>query len=63
MGLSIASELIASRDEDRTAAMSATILSLGEKFVSELDSCNLEQLYIKGDLGYILFKGIRNYRF
>lgn len=60
-GLSIASELRASRDEDRIAAMAATILSLGEKFASELDRGNLEQLYIKGDVGYILFKGISDF--
>ncbi len=60
-GLSIASELRASRDEDRIAAMSATILSLGEKFASELERGNLEQLYIKGDNGYILFKGISDF--
>ncbi|MFT4644021.1 MAG: putative regulator of Ras-like GTPase activity (Roadblock/LC7/MglB family) [Planctomycetota bacterium] len=60
-GLSIASELIDSRDEDRIAAMSATILSLGKKFAAELDRGNLEQLYIKGDLGYILFKGISDF--
>lgn len=60
-GLSIASELRASRDEDRIAAMSATILALGEKFASELDRGNLEQLYIKGDIGYILFKGISDF--
>jgi predicted regulator of Ras-like GTPase activity (Roadblock/LC7/MglB family) len=60
-GLSIASELRASRDEDRIAAMSATILSLGEKFASELDRGTLEQLYIKGENGYVLFKGISDF--
>ena len=60
-GLSIASELRAGRDEDRIAAMSATILALGEKFAEELERGNLEQLYIKGEDGYILFKGISDF--
>lgn len=60
-GLSIASELRSSRDEDRIAAMSATILSLGEKFSSELERGVLEQLYIKGTDGYVLFKGISDF--
>ena len=60
-GLSIASKLRNSEDEDRIAAMSATILSLGEKFATELNRGELEQLYIKGDKGYILFKGISDF--
>lgn len=60
-GLSIASELRTGRDEDRIAAMSATILSLGEKFASELQRGTLEQLYIKGTDGYVLFKGISDF--
>ncbi len=57
-GLSIASQLRAGRDEDRIAAMSATILSLGEKFASELERGTLDQLYVQGSEGYVLFRGI-----
>jgi predicted regulator of Ras-like GTPase activity (Roadblock/LC7/MglB family) len=59
-GLAIASILPANADEDRIAAMGAAILSLGERVTSELDKGSLEQLYIKGSTGYVIFTGIKN---
>ncbi|MGC8941481.1 MAG: roadblock/LC7 domain-containing protein [Sulfurihydrogenibium sp.] len=59
-GLAIASILPASADEDRVAAMGAAILSLGERVTSELDKGILEQLYIKGSTGYVIFTGIKD---
>ncbi len=53
-GLIIASMLPASMDEDRVGAMSAAILSLGDRSASELDRGELEQVLIKGKDGYIL---------
>ncbi len=53
-GLMIASLLPADMDEDRVGAMSAAILSLGERSAVELARGDLEQVLIKGDNGYIL---------
>ncbi|MGE5124076.1 MAG: roadblock/LC7 domain-containing protein, partial [Acidobacteriaceae bacterium] len=47
-GLIIASALPAEVEEDRVSAMSAAMLSLGERISSELGRGNLEQVYIKG---------------
>ena len=57
-GLAISSVFRGSYDEDRVAAMGAAILSLGERVNSELQKGGLEQLYVKGSEGYILFTGI-----
>ena len=53
-GLMIASMLQAGMDEDRVGAMSAALLSLGDRTASELNRGTLEQVLIKGDNGYIL---------
>jgi hypothetical protein len=53
-GLTIASALPQSVEEDRVAAMSAAMLSLGERIASELGRGTLEQVYIKGSTGYVL---------
>ena len=53
-GLTIASALPHGVDEDRVAAMSAAMLSLGERISSELSRGSLEQVYIKGSEGYVL---------
>lgn len=53
-GLMIASMLPADLDEDRVGAMSAAILSLGDRAAAELSRGDLEQVLIKGDHGYIL---------
>ena len=53
-GLPIASALPQGIDETRIAAMTAALLSLAERSVIELSKGEFEQLYIKGDEGYLL---------
>lgn len=53
-GLIMASQLPASMDEDRVGAMSAAMLSLGDRTAKELVRGNLDQVLIKGDHGYVL---------
>ncbi len=53
-GLMMASVLPASMDEDRVGAMSAAMLSLGDRTAQELNRGELEQVLIKGRLGYVL---------
>jgi uncharacterized protein len=53
-GLMMASVLPAGMDEDRVGAMSAAMLSLGDRIASELGRGTLEQVLIKGDKGYVL---------
>ncbi|NPA42150.1 MAG: hypothetical protein GXO18_07760 [Aquificae bacterium] len=57
-GLPISSVLKPGIEEDRVAAMSAAILSLGEKVAEELQKGNLEQITIKGHDGYVILTGI-----
>jgi hypothetical protein len=59
-GLSIASVLAADIEEDRVAAMSAAMVSLGERIASELGRGALEQVYIKGSEGYALLTSAGN---
>jgi len=53
-GLMMDSLLPAGMDEDRVGAMSAAILSLGDRTSEELSRGKLEQVLIKGDNGYII---------
>lgn len=53
-GLIIASALSQNIDEDRVGAMSAAMLSLGDRTSMELSRGELEQVMIKGENGYIL---------
>ncbi len=53
-GLMMAALLPAGMDEDRVGAMSAALLSLGDRTAKELARGGLEQVLIKGDKGYIL---------
>ncbi len=53
-GLMMASVLPASMDEDRVGAMSAAMLSLGDRTAQELSRGHLEQVLIKGVKGYVL---------
>lgn len=53
-GLIMASMLPGGMDEDRVGAMSATMLSLGERISTELGRGNLEQVLIRGETGYVL---------
>jgi predicted regulator of Ras-like GTPase activity (Roadblock/LC7/MglB family) len=57
-GLSIASALRQEIEEDRVSAMSAAMLSLGERIASELGRGVLEQVYIKGENGYVLLMSV-----
>ncbi len=57
-GLIIASALPAGSEEDRVSAMSAAMLSLGERIAIELGRGSLEQVYIKGDKGYVILMAI-----
>jgi predicted regulator of Ras-like GTPase activity (Roadblock/LC7/MglB family) len=53
-GLMMASRLPAGMDEDRVGAMSAAMLSLGDRTAQELARGRLEQVLIKGEQGYVL---------
>jgi predicted regulator of Ras-like GTPase activity (Roadblock/LC7/MglB family) len=53
-GLIIASALPHNVQEDRVSAMSAAMLSLGERISQELRRGNLDQVYIRGDNGYVM---------
>jgi predicted regulator of Ras-like GTPase activity (Roadblock/LC7/MglB family) len=53
-GLMMAAQLPAGMDEDRVGAMSAAMLSLGDRTSQELDRGNLEQVLVKGQHGYVL---------
>src|SRR5437763_1153442 len=52
-GLPMASALRATMDEDRVAAMSAALLSLGERAAEGLGRGGLNQVYIEGDAGTV----------
>jgi len=53
-GLTIASMLPQDMDEDRVGAMSAAMLSLGDRTAEELGRGQLDQVLIKGDKGFVL---------
>ena len=57
-GLIMASALQADVEEDRVSAMSAAMLSLGERIASELGRGGLDQVYIKGDAGSIILTAV-----
>ncbi len=57
-GLIMASALQQGVEEDRVSAMSAAMLSLGERISTELGRAGLEQVYIKGDEGAIVLTSI-----
>ena len=57
-GLIIASALPADVEEDRVSAMSAAMLSLGERIAGELRRGDLQQLYVRGDKGYVILMSI-----
>jgi len=57
-GLTIASALPKQIEEDRVAAMSAAMLSLGERIASELQRGTLAQVYVKGEEGYVILIAI-----
>ncbi|MGC8880527.1 MAG: roadblock/LC7 domain-containing protein [Anaerolineae bacterium] len=53
-GLIIASALPADVEEDRVSAMAAAMLSLGERIAGELRRGTLEQIFVRGDRGYVI---------
>ena len=57
-GLTIASALPQDVEEDRVSAMSAAMLSLGERIAIELGRGQLDQVYIKGDAGYVVLMSV-----
>ena len=57
-GLSIASALHQEIEEDRVSAMSAAMLSLGERIASELGRGILDQVYIRGENGYVILMAV-----
>ncbi len=54
----MASALPADVEEDRVSAMSAAMLSLGERIATELGRGKLDQVYIKGQTGYVILMSI-----
>lgn len=57
-GLIIASSLPAGIEEDRVSAMSAAMLSLGERIAGELGRGMLDQVYVKGADGYVILMSV-----
>jgi len=57
-GLTIASALPESIEGDRVAAMSAAMLSLGERISGELGRGNLDQVYIRGENGFMVLMAV-----
>jgi len=53
-GLTIASALPQDVEEDRVSAMSAAMLSLGDRIATELGRGTLEQVYVKGENGFVV---------
>ena len=54
----MASALPASSEEDRVSAMSAAMLSLGERIASELGRGGLDEVYVRGTTGYVLLRSV-----
>ena len=57
-GLIIASALPSGVEEDRVSAMSAAMLSLGERIATELGRGSLDQVYVKGISGYVMLMAV-----
>ncbi len=57
-GLPIAAALPEGVEEDRVAAMSAAMLSLGEHIATELGRGSLQQVYIKGECGFVVLMSV-----
>ena len=57
-GLTMASALPSDVEEDRVSAMSAAMLSLGERIASELGRGELDELYIRGEAGLVLLSAV-----
>jgi len=57
-GLIMSSALPGDVEEDRVSAMSAAMLSLGERIAGELSRGLLDQVYVRGDQGYVLLASV-----
>jgi uncharacterized protein len=57
-GLTIASSLPAGVEDDRVSAMSAAMLSLGDRIAHELGRGNLIQVYVKGEHGFVILSAV-----
>jgi predicted regulator of Ras-like GTPase activity (Roadblock/LC7/MglB family) len=57
-GLPIASSLPQSVEEDRVSAMSAAMLSLGERIAGELKRGILDEVYVRGERGYVILRAV-----
>jgi predicted regulator of Ras-like GTPase activity (Roadblock/LC7/MglB family) len=57
-GLIMASALPADVEEDRVSAMSAAMQSLGERIASELGRGTVEEVYIRGNQGYVFLRAV-----
>jgi predicted regulator of Ras-like GTPase activity (Roadblock/LC7/MglB family) len=57
-GLTMASALPSHVEEDRVSAMSAAMLSLGERIAGELRRGGLDQVYIKGESGFVILMSV-----
>lgn len=57
-GLIMASALPAGVEEDRVSAMSAAMLSLGERISGELGRGGLDQVYVRGGSGYVILMSV-----
>jgi uncharacterized protein len=56
-GLALTSVLPGDMDEERTAAMSAAMLSLGERIGKELSRGTIDRILVEGDKGYSVMVG------
>ncbi len=57
-GLTIASALPQGVEEDRVSAMSAAMLALGERIAGELGRGEIQQVYIRGEKGYVVLMSV-----
>ncbi len=57
-GLPIATALPREVEEDRVSAMSAAMLSLGERIASELGRGGLSEVQIKGEKGFVILQSL-----
>jgi len=57
-GLTMASSLPTGVEEDRVSAMSAAMLSLGERIAGELGRGLLDEVYVKGENGYVVLRAV-----
>lgn len=57
-GLTMATALPRDVEEDRVAAMSAAMLSLGARISHELERGELDQVYVRGANGYVILMAI-----